>query len=296
MTSIYPSKTNLINQPVLIIGTPRSGKSMLGHILKSSDLYYYNGEALDIWNIGKTLSNSDVRSGSEATIKIQKRIKLKCTKKAYNFGKRNYLDAVSYNMLRIPFIHTIFPEAKIIHVFRNGETAIPEILYGWANQNTPLKTINKRRRHVNALTIYHYGFRFIQNYQRAIIGKSRSSWGPNFPSLQAFRQVHSIEETAAFQWSTLITIASEELSKLPNDAWLSIRYEDLVENTKTTLDKVGKFCGLEDLTSINNFANNFINFTNPPSDVQSWKVTPSIDKWKLIRKIILPIQEQLGYW
>ncbi len=291
----FDKKIFCLDRPIIIIGAPRTGKSMIGDTLQASGEIFDNSEALMIWNHGMKRRNSDVRHSLEANLELREKIVSLCAKSVHRYGKKRYLDNLSYNMLRIPFINKLIPEAKIIHVYRNGEKAIPEILFGWTNHDTIRKAVRRRWREINPKTFPPFLLRFASNYVRTIMGYSRSTWGPITPGMMDFKKSHSLEELVAYQWVSLISIARRDLGKLPDNSWIEVRYEDMISDPENKFEQICEFCEVENPEAVLQHAKKNINPHQLPNHAQNFKIIPKPEKWNLIMEMIKPTQYELGY-
>jgi protein-tyrosine sulfotransferase len=113
----------------LIIGCARSGTSILGELIASHPEVKYVFEAHDVWELaGQGAYDSHRLVAEHATPEIRKRIR-------EWFRKRQgsatlVVEKTPRNVLRVPFIRAIFPEAKIIHIIRDGRDVACSLMPG----------------------------------------------------------------------------------------------------------------------------------------------------------------------
>lgn len=278
-----------LDRPVLIMGTPRSGKSMLSYVMRSAEEFIGMSEPFMMWNIGMGSYDDDCRTAEEVTPRLRRQITRMCIQNVERNGKKRYLDDLVHHMLRIPFIHQVMPEARLIHVVRDAEGAIPEMLYGWKNHDTLRKVIRRRYRGLKLRTLPHMLGRFAVNYVNGMRGKRRSYYGPIVPGFTDFVASHSSAEIAAYQWLKLMEIAQQDLRTLPEKNWMKVRFEDMVRNTRCTIANICEFCEVEDPQTVITFAEQYIDLNNMPAYAQHGKEEPTQAEWESIREMISPI-------
>jgi len=133
--------------PILVTGTPRSGKSVIARLITREQDFQLVREPLMIWDMDLGARDDDRRGALEVTASLCDRITNACSA-LLEHQEQTYVDDLSYHALRIPFIHALMPDAKIIHVVREPEYAIPEMLYGWTYRDTIGKAITRRRKSI----------------------------------------------------------------------------------------------------------------------------------------------------
>lgn len=113
----------------LVVGCARSGTSILGELLGSHPSIRYIFEAQAIWNVGGTGVNDSHRLvAAHATPVVRQHLR-------EWFGEQQgsaalLVEKTPRNVLRIPFLRAVFPEAKIIHIVRDGRDVACSMLPG----------------------------------------------------------------------------------------------------------------------------------------------------------------------
>jgi hypothetical protein len=227
-----------LDRPVLVAGAPRSGKTLVSQILSDAPEFHYVDEPLGVWDIGFGARADDRRSADEATAPLVRTIRRECHRAAAAADRRRYLDNLAYHALRIPFVARAMPDALIIHVTRQPETALPEMIYGWTARDTVRAAVARRASVVKLQTLPRLGLRWAKNYIRSRLSGRKSTWGPRVPGLGPFAAEHSVALVAAYQWERTVSIALDDLSTIDPSRWLDVRYERLVENVETEVRRI----------------------------------------------------------
>lgn len=280
-----------LDRPILITGTPRSGKSCVANMLKQAPEFCYLNEPLMLWDVPAGGRADDCRTAVDANDTLRARIVGACERAVAEAGKQRYLDNLSYHALRIGFVRQIMPEARIIHVIRNPRLAIPEMLFGWTNKDSVLKAVSRRRKAVQIRSLPRHLWRFGVNYVRSRLKGSRSTWGPRVPGLAEFAASHSTAEVAAYQWQRMTEIALADLAKLPDEQWLQVRHEQLINDPLNQGRRIAEFCQVSDPEATARYAMDFFD----PNHQFEKRVEPTQEQWRKIEARIQPLAESLGY-
>lgn len=281
----------LLDRPVVVTGTPRSGKSLVAKILRESPDFLFLSEPLSIWNIGLGRRDDDRVAADAVTPRIAERIRKACQDRVLAAGRQRYLDDLAYHALRIPFLHKVMPEARIIHTIRSGDDALPELLFGWTYKDTVTRAFVRRRRNLKLSTLPRLGAQFAKNYILSRVRGRRATWGPRVPGLAEFAASHSPAEVAAFQWRSMVEIAMADLQKLPPDQVLEVRLDELLGDPRKQMERVSCFCEISDVDHVSERAGQIVE----PDRAFESKVWPGADDWEAVRAIVDPLQRRLGY-
>ena len=113
----------------LIIGCARSGTSILGELIASHPEVKYIFEAHDVWEMaGMGVYDSHRLTAEHATPEVRERIRKWFRKR--QSPANIVVEKTPRNILRVPFIQTVFPEARIIHIIRDGRDVSCSLMPG----------------------------------------------------------------------------------------------------------------------------------------------------------------------
>jgi hypothetical protein len=112
-----------------IIGCARSGTSILGELIASHPEVKYIFEASHIWELGGLGENESHRlTAQAATPQVKEQIRAWFEIQA---GDANIVvEKNPRNSLRVPYVKEIFPEAKFIHIVRDGRDVACSLVPG----------------------------------------------------------------------------------------------------------------------------------------------------------------------
>jgi len=282
-----------LDRPILITGTPRSGKTCVWNILRQMNEFYAIEEPIMIWTAGGKRWPDDRRPAAAATEKTKKRIVGRCEKLLQRSGKQRYLDNLSHHALRLPFIHAVMPNARLIHVIRDPVDAVPEIAWGWTRSISISAVIKARRRNVDVRALPRLACNFGRNYLLRLVRGCRSTWGPVVPGLADFCRNHSPAEVAAYQWAKMVDVTLDDTGELPDRSVMELRYEDLVADPRREARRIAAFAEVTAADALIEFATRYINSQDPSWRQRRWE--PSEQQWKAIRHIVAGAQSRLQY-
>ena len=116
---------------------------------------------------------------------------------------------------RIGFLHELFPDARFIHVYRDGRAVANSLL--------------------------------AVDFWRGWHGPAQWRWGVLSPEHQDEWERHgkSFVALAGIQWKLLMDATTEASARIPAEQIMQIRYEDFVTDPVSRFRDVVKFCDLE---------------------------------------------------
>lgn len=122
---------------VFVLGAGRSGTNLLTFAFDAESHDFVNlGENRYVWTKGQTRQSSDRRSADDVTPDLQRYYHHYFERRKRRIGDADciLLDKTPSNAFRIPFIAAIFPEAKFIHIVRDGRDNLLSRTRQWKAQ------------------------------------------------------------------------------------------------------------------------------------------------------------------
>lgn len=222
----FRSKSSKLN-PVFIIGCGRSGTTILGRTLsKHPDICYLN-ERRDLWH--RAYPEFDIWSGKEKNVKLflngedsncKKLNKLKelfFLEQTYA-GKKTLVEKLPINNFRLEFLITSFPNAKFILLHRNGLEVARSI-----SKKIPSKWFGEKDLKLKLLM----DFAKQEGYQEVI------------------DNVSSDFDKGLFEWRLSMEQSHKFFSNLDKSNFISLSYQDFVNNPYHSLTKILHFLDLD---------------------------------------------------
>ena len=249
--------------PVFILGCPRSGTTILAELLdRHPDIKVWY-EPYFVWDMRLPLRESDIRTAEEAKPEVARYV---CREFAIFERKargRLLVEKSPDNCFRIPFVHAVFPNAKWIHILRDGRDVALSIHREWEARANQIKE-RKYLRHVLAIGENLGEQPFWRNRCQEIwyelisapslrpshlLNKSRwmgfPGWGPRFPGWREAYESMDLLEFNALQWVKAVKQVLSDRALLPPGKMIELRYEDLLARPEAELSRILEFIRIE---------------------------------------------------
>ncbi|PZU51432.1 MAG: sulfotransferase [Thauera sp.] len=273
--------------PVFLVGCSRSGTTVTFETIgASTELVNLGFEIPQFWNdLYGPLNNGwhSEAAGAEHALPEHRDAALRFFYRRLGGGR--ILDKTCINVMRIGYLHALFPEAKFVFIQRDGRDNISSMIDGWRLGRTDGEF---------QLTQFFGDF----PCPVSINGGEFKEWAFFLaPGWQAYSSA-PIEEVCAFQWISANQLALDAAAALPADRWIHLRYEDLFERP---VDMFRDVYARLDLAFTPDIEQRCRTLDQRPTSIVKGK--PAKAKWKqqnpeLIERIldrIAPMQTRLGY-
>ena len=293
-----------------IIGSGRSGTTLLGDILDLHPLLCRWYEPYFVMDRYFRNAPNDCRAAKDANEKVEKYIKGAYDHFRKRRGCRTVIDKSPRNSLKLPFLLEIFPEARFIHIIRDGRDATLSIYKEWQKRQTILKkrkyyqAIQSIRKFLVRQPLFEHkiaavlfeiaNFRDISRlnmvFQRYKRWDGRVGWGPRFEGWQAEIDKVTTLELSALQWVKCLEAIVANRFIIKSNRYMEIRYEDFLIRPENILLEIFKFLALE-------FPPNFMDLipTLKVTNYNKWRQGFSAEQKACIGPIIQPLLDQYGF-
>jgi hypothetical protein len=177
----------LLKDPIIILGAPRSGTTILSQILGQHPDVALLIEPRFTWRYGND-RKSDMLQPDDARPEVIRHIRRRFAKFVKDQGKTRLVEKTPSNSLRPEFVNRVFPDAKFIHIIRNGYDACLAGEDFWDKHSTGLTKIAEGRllQRLNELNVKRLQYYFPEFLRRALpkpLGRflGPNPWGPRLP-------------------------------------------------------------------------------------------------------------------
>jgi hypothetical protein len=200
-----------LHPPVLVVGSPNSGTRILAQAIAVHPAITDHSEARLLWDKDFHRKANDTHKAAR-DVRGADRRRLRGNFAYYQWmsGKRLVMNRHPENSVRIHFMKAIFPEAKLVHIVRDGRAAV------CSNYRSARQKAERQRAPFGGY-IRPPGWR---------------DWLDR-----------PVLEQLAYMWSTSTLYASREGQTYGGD-YVEIRYEDLPRAASTIIPQVWKMLGL----------------------------------------------------
>lgn len=228
-----------IEQPIFIIGCGRSGTTILGKLLSQHRDVTYLNERRDLW-----LADPQTDIWSDQAVKRGGKLALTAAdvdpyraRKLYDafateiktLGGGRMVEKLPINSFRVGYIAQIFPEARFIHLLRNG-LEVAASISGVAQ----------------AFTWYghdDYKWRLLADYARL-----------NGLETLVEQTQHDMRLRGLLEWRLSVTDVQNSLEQLPQERVFTLRYREMMAAPVECCERLERFIGLSSDPAIYQFA------------------------------------------
>lgn len=252
------SEATPLMQPIVIIGAPRSGTTLLGRLLSQHPALAYIEEPRLVWRYGND-HKSDMLTAADARPEVSQYIRTEFTRFVEASGRKRLLEKSPSNSLRLGFVDRVLPDCLFVHIIRNPTESILSIRQYWLqhSRGLPSGKLLQRIREISIRQWPHYGRelvrRILPQQFSGLAGKP--VWGPRIPAIDGLLQDLSLLEVCALQWRMCVESARLFGQTLPPARYMELRLEELSPNAIT---RILSFCQLDDSVALRSaFAREF---------------------------------------
>ena len=283
-----------MTQPIIILGAARSGTKYLRDILASApnaakvpyDINY-------IWRYRNGDHPDDALPAANASRKLAKFVNAQVHRLS---GTDAADDAVVFektvgNTLRVPFVDAVFPEAKFIHLVRDGRAVTESAMRQWTEPLDKGRLFEKLKGVPlqNLGYVAWFGTNFIKG---KLSGRGGGHvWGPRYPGIAGdIENNRDLVEICAEQWRASVDLARKGLERVAPERQITLRYDALVSGTDA-LREVAEFCGLHDVDAI---CQRHLKRVDTRTD-DKWKERLSAAQKTAMNAVLDPMLRELGF-
>ena len=235
-----------LKPPIILFGNFRSGTTMLQKVIATHPDVVPLYEPVGLWLYADPGRNHDEFDERDATDKVKRYIRNKFLKYQQQNGNRIIVEKTPHNILRIPYVRAIFPEAHFLYIVRNPLSFVSSVELKW-QRPAGSKRIVRRVKSTPVTQLHHYLTRFINQQwnNRILRRKYLSIWGPRYKGIQEDLKSEDLMTVIARQWARASSKAESDLAAFEEGRVLRIKYEDFVEDPLSDLERICAHCSLE---------------------------------------------------
>jgi hypothetical protein len=233
-----------VSEPIIIIGAPRSGTTLLADLIEAHPDVTVVREPRLVWRYGNDDRSDELRA-EHATPKVIDHIDANFAAALAAGGTSRLAEKTPANALRPRFVDAVFPDALYVHITRNGWGAVPSLRSFWQNRGAgldrkQLRKVRRRLREASPAQLRHYASELLR---RARGGRGRRAplYGPRLAGLQQIVDELGHLEAAAIQWRTCVEQTASFGRGLPEDRYRELQLENL---DALAVAGMLDFCGL----------------------------------------------------
>ncbi|UCE89125.1 MAG: sulfotransferase [Pseudomonadota bacterium] len=290
-----------------VVAAPRSGTTIFGDVLGRHPEVTSWHEPYFVWDYLLPHSGDDRRDATSATESVKRFVRKEFEYFQTALGKEVVLEKTPTNAFKIEYMRAIFPEAKWIHLYRDGRDVVSSLKQRYARRKD-IATEGQLRRFLRdvrytlqrqplwrhrLLAVWYE----LKNQDRLAPYWARSGedwsrmvgFGPRFPNWREYRRKCSDLEFMAYQWVKCEKSIAQGLKEVPGKHRLEVCYERFVDDPQSELQKVCEFLGVSS-APVQELASAIVGH-----NVTKWKQGLTAVELESISPIIERTQVKLGY-
>ncbi|RWC30031.1 sulfotransferase [Mesorhizobium sp.] len=256
-----------LKPPIFLIGNYRSGTTIAQKLigLHPDIVTWYEPKTL--WLYADPARRHDEFGEADATERVARYIRSRFLEYQSRHGGRQIMENTPANVLRVPFVHQIFPEATFLYITRNPFSYISSMELKWQRAKS-FKGLMRLLKITPVTQIHYYVKDTIKQVvtKRLLRRKYTSIYGPRYNGIDRDLKENEKLTVIARQWARGNRKAREDLARLGNGRVLSFRYEDLIQDPELVLRRIYEHCGLNCTDDIARQAKEMID----PGRQQKW--------------------------
>ena len=280
--------------PVILLGAGRSGTKFLRDTLGvSSRVAVIPYDVGYIWRYKNESCPHDeftLDMLSDSIKKYVREVLPRLIDRDDHFEPTVFIEKTVTNAVRASFVHAIYPEAKFIHLIRDGRAVSESAMRMWNAPPDRGYLLEKLR--YFPWRNYRHAIWYVGNQIKGRLssGRGQLTWGALYNGILEDAKTLPLEVVCARQWKKCIEITQQQLREVKPENVLEVRYEDLMQ-TSQSISKVCEFLDLEDVGKVIRRYESIVNIGN----VEKWKDSLSATQLEMINNEIGPLNSSLGY-
>lgn len=235
-----------LRPPIIVFGNTRSGTSIVQKAVSQHPDVTSWYEPNELWLYADPGRSHDEFDEDDARYRVKQYIRKRFLKYQRLNGNRRIMEKTPRNLLRIPYVRAILPEATYLFIVRNPFSFIASVEKKYQRTVTARGIV--RRLKCMPLSQLHHWVRLFMEQQfskRVLRKKYLKIWGPRYRGIQNDLKAHDLLTVIARQWSVCSRKAEQELALMGSKKVLRLKYEEFVQDPVFDLKRIGAHCGLE---------------------------------------------------
>ena len=235
-----------LRPPILLFGNFRSGTSVVQRAVAVHPDVVAWYEPNSLWLYADPGREHDVFDERDATDRVKRYIRRRFLRYQRDHGGAVVLEKSPHNVLRIPYVRAILPEASVLYLVRDPFSFISSVELKWQRPVTTSGAL-RRLRETPWHQVHHYAAKYGRQQFAKKVRRARylPAWGPRYPGIQEDLRSTDLLTVIARQWAEGSRRAEQALAELDEGTVLRLRYEDFVADPVADLERIAAHCGLE---------------------------------------------------
>jgi hypothetical protein len=268
-------------EPIFILGSPRSGTTVLFDVLsRHPDVASLEVEGHLLWELfhhPKDRGWTSHATRPEEITRAERRSLYWAIDRVS--GRHRYLDKSPRNSLRVPYLQSLFPDARFVYLKRDGRAAVSSLLNAWRSDSGMFPGLD-------------------------LPGPVRIQGAPDDrwrlvvpPGWREYATGHTLPEVCAFQWTACNAAILDGRGGVTSGRWTEVTYEEFVDRPREQAERLMDAVGLAPNDAVLAYADEL------DRHVSKAVTPPRRDKWRqenpddiaVVLPVIGPVMRRMGY-
>lgn len=277
-------------RPIILLGSGRSGTTILANIVARHPDVAYWSEPRPVWMYRHAYRPHHDLSAEDLTPAIARYIDRAFARFLERSGRRRFAEKTPSNCLRIPFIHALFPDCRIINIIRDGREVVGSLFRIQVEGANP-ERLWARIRETPLLEWPAYLPLFFHTFLKTKVLRQRSTyWGIKPEGWKEWIDLppHIV---AARQWKRAVEVSLRHGRALPSENYFELRYERLVADPAGAVTELTAFAELPDSPEMIEYAVREIDpsrAAKPKTNITDQQLREAVEEME-------PLLSELGY-
>lgn len=218
----------MASAPIVILGAARSGTKFLRDVLAAApEARAVPYDVPYVWRYRAAQAHDALEPDSLTPARITFIRRQLHRLAGLREGDGILIEKTVGNTLRVPFVAQVLPEARFVHLVRDGRDVTESAMRQWhAPPDWPALWTKLRGMPLsNAGYALWFGANFLKGLASGRGGGK--VWGPRYPGIAEDAATLALARVCARQWRHSVETATQNLAALTPDRVHHIRYEDL---------------------------------------------------------------------
>lgn len=240
------SMSTELKPPIILFGNTRSGTTIVQKLICAHPEVVQWYEPRTLWLYADPGRRHDEFDEHDASDKVKRYIRKQFLKYQEQNGNCIVMENTPANILKIPYVRAIFPEAVYLFIVRNPFSFISSVEHKWQRPLT-MKGVRRRLQSTPTTQLHYYAGRLIRdNFNKRVLRrKYLSLWGPRYKEMEQDLKTQDLLSVIARQWAACSKKAEADLAQFEGGRVLRLKYEDFVVDPVADLERICAHAGLE---------------------------------------------------
>ena len=232
--------------PIILFGNFRSGTSVVQRAVAVSPEVVAWYEPNSLWLCADPGRDHDEFDERDVTDRVKRYVRRRFLRYQRAHGDAVVLEKSPHNILRIPYVKAIFPEATFLYMVRDPFSFISSVELKWQRPVTAGGAV-RRLRETPVRQVHHQAAKYARQQFAKKVRRAQylPAWGPRYRGMADDLSSVDMLTVIARQWAEGSRRAERALADFDDGAVLRLRYEDFVADPVGDLARIGAHCGLE---------------------------------------------------